>query len=924
VALMRVYCGLATTESPARSAGDRDWLTAAVVDDAGRLLDLCDITDDACGYAELGGLLAERSGGTTGVAVAADTDEHEVTLLLLAAGRPLAIADDETVGDYAERFADDESVDEISAGTAERNAVGLARALQAGALAAASRGAPRELMALGPVLAAHAAVAVSRHGSAVALREVLRELYPAALRAYPDPAAPIPLAILDALPEPGLLGISNRGRDAAVAADLSMAGLADTTTIADAITALRIAASETPRRTGIGKAPTSAVAETIRQAVAAVRACDAAVAALVGLLAAQDLAPRRSEPTRLRAVSPHAIEAARPEPAPRDASPYAPARHAASRSDTTRSDTARPGTVRPEPARSEPGREPVRSEPAWTDAGRFDPAWQESARFDAARASRRARSTGTASGPPAHPTTMPSPPSYPAAEPSAQPGIRPVAAQAPSAGPDAATRPNRTPPQRSVRSSSRSAPPRVDDDFSTPLAPGPVPTADVDLFSMPEMPATPTGGGLRSSWHDEVEPAEPASRGASPTTGPSSTPNESPGTALVPSDYDRIYRERARPTVAYPAAGRPAAPVSNYPVEPRYLGDAGAFSPDASTDGYDADPPRMSGHRAVEDRPRGSYRDDPWVATREPSHGRPAGAEESGPAGGSMNRRSVTSDPSAYEAPQAGGYPTPGVPAPGSRSNWPVTAPDAADDMARTRPDSRSTETMRRATESAGYDTEHSYDSGIPRQRDGRIAPPWQAGDLAPPAEPPSLRLVDPPVLRLVGRDDERDIPARRPGYADDHLPPLPPVPVDDEPDDDLLIFAQARSAWFVDPQDGAEATPSWSAAADHGWSAAERAAHPSIDGETEVGLPRRVPKANLVPGSPLPPVSDDGLPIVRDPAAMAAHTTGYFRGSRRGEEVRGYAVGGRPGRESGEGWDFSRDGWETDREPEYRSAAHR
>ena len=179
-------------------------------------------------------------------------------------------------------------------------------------------------------------------------------------------------------------------------------------------------------------------------------------------------------------------------------------------------------------------------------------------------------------------------------------------------------------------------------------------------------------------------------------------------------------------------------------------------------------------------------------------------------------------------------------------------------------------------------------------------------------------------MLRLVGRGDERDVPSRRPSYADDHLPPLPPVPVDDEPDDDLLIFAQARSAWFVDPQDDAEATPSWSAAADQGWSAAERAAHPSIDGETEVGLPRRVPKANLVPGSPLPPVADDGVPIVRDPAAMAAHTTGYFRGSRRGEEVRGYAVGGRPGRESGEGWDFSRDGWETDREPEYRSAAHR
>ncbi|HZD97606.1 MAG TPA: transposase [Micromonosporaceae bacterium] len=919
---MRVYCGLATTESPVRSTGDSGWLTAAVVDDAGRLLDLCDITDDACGYAELGGLLAERSGGTTGVAVAADTDEHEVTMLLLAAGRPLAIADDETVGDYAERFADDESVDEISAGTAERNAVGLARALQAGALAAASRGAPRELMALGPVLAAHAAVAVSRHGSAVALREVLRELYPAALRAYPDPAAPIPLAILDALPEPGLLGISNRGRDAAVAADLSTTGIADTATIADAITALRIAASETPRRTGIGKGPTSAVAETIRQAVAAVRACDAAVAALVGLLAAQDLAPRRAEPTRLRAVAPRAIEATRFEPAQREDKPYGSARHAASRAETTHS-----GPVSPEPARYESGRESARPEPVRADAARFDPAWQESARYDAARASRRSRSAGAASGPPARPGAMPSAPTFSDGGPTAQPGVRPAAAQAPSAAEEAPPRPNRTPPQRSARSSSRSAPARVDDDFSTPLAPGPVPTADVDLFAMPEMPVSSAGGGLRSSWHDETESP---SHGAPPNTGPSSGPTDSPGTALVPSDYDRIYRDRARSTVAYPAAGRPATPVSNYPVEPRYLGDASAIAPDTATRGYEADSSRTSGHRAAEDRQRGGHRDDPWIATREPSHGRRAAVDESSFAGESsftgepMNGRSVANDASAYEAPRPGAYPTPGVPAPGSRSNWPVAAPDPADDMARTHSDSRSAETTRRSTQPTAYDRENSYESGIPRQRDGRVAPPWQTEDLAPPAEPPTLRVVEPPVLRLVGRDDERDSLSRRAHYADDQLPPLPPLPVDDEPDDDLLIFAQARSAWFVDPHGDEEAAPSWSEAADQGWSAAERAAHPSIDGETEVGLPRRVPKANLVPGSPLPPVTDDGLRIVRDPAAMAAHTTGYFRGSRRGEEVRGYAVGGRPGRESGEGWDFSRDGWETDREPEYRSAAHR
>jgi len=218
-------------------------------------------------------------------------------------------------------------------------------------------------------------------------------------------------------------------------------------------------------------------------------------------------------------------------------------------------------------------------------------------------------------------------------------------------------------------------------------------------------------------------------------------------------------------------------------------------------------------------------------------------------------------------------------------------------------------------------DAEHR--DGIPRQRGGRVAPPWQTDDLAPPAEPPGLRLVEPPALRLV-TPSEADATPRLAGRHGEPAT-LPPVePLADTPDDDLLIFAEARSAWFAGPQSGPDSLPWSDAAADQGWYAAERAAHPLVDGETEVGLPKRVPNANLVPGSALPTASDPAQRAVRDPAAMAAHTTGYFRGSRRGEEVRGYAVGGRPGRESGEGWDFSRDGWDAEREPDYPSAAYR
>jgi hypothetical protein len=115
---------------------------------------------------------------------------------------PLAIADEMTVHEVAERFADDTSYDEVQAPTSQRRAVGLARALQAGALYATAQSPSWDMDELKPVLTAHAAVTAGRQAAAVALREVLRELYPAALRAYLDPAEIIPLQILDAFPSP--------------------------------------------------------------------------------------------------------------------------------------------------------------------------------------------------------------------------------------------------------------------------------------------------------------------------------------------------------------------------------------------------------------------------------------------------------------------------------------------------------------------------------------------------------------------------------------------------------------------------------------------------------------------------------------------------------------------------------------------------
>ncbi|MFC7481284.1 hypothetical protein ACFQX7_16335 [Luedemannella flava] len=56
------------------------------------------------------------------------------------------------------------------------------------------------------------------------------------------------------------------------------------------------------------------------------------------------------------------------------------------------------------------------------------------------------------------------------------------------------------------------------------------------------------------------------------------------------------------------------------------------------------------------------------------------------------------------------------------------------------------------------------------------------------------------------------------------------------------------------------------------------------------------------MPGSPA--TQSRPLRIVRDAASIAEHTTGYFRGRRRGQEIGGFAVGQR---DRG-AWDFNRE----------------
>ncbi|MEU4551002.1 transposase [Micromonospora violae] len=804
VALVRVYCGLASADPADRPASAGSTLTSAVVDDAGRLLHVCEIGDDAAGYAQLVALLVERSGGPSGAAIAADSDDHTVTSLLSAAGRPLAIADDDSVDDFAERFADDDSLEEMQSPPAERRAVGLARALQAGALSAVTLPAPRDLAGYKQVLSAHAALASGRHSAAVALREVLRELYPAALRAYPDPAEPVSLAVLDALPEPGMLGGTvARGREVSVAADaiaahLAADGVADAEEINEAVTALRVAISETPRRAAVNRALTSAVAETVRQAVASVRACDAGCEALVSALSSRASTP---------AQAPGRRAAARRGDSVGELTGLAGANAGLSGLAGTNAGLR---SVRPTPPAVEPA-------PA------------------AGRRSRPEPLPGNA--PLASPRPLGPPPVAPA--PVTPPPVAPAPmTPAAMAGPPSSTLPSRTEPASS----------RIDGPTNRPVSAPPPPPPGI----------TPIAPAQRG----QVPPAE-AGEPFRPT--------------LTTAAINNARAERQRTVI-------PPRPKTNGEPRPSHL------------------------QRPVDEPPTGGF--------------------------------SATDLSIPVPTPRPGQESAP----PGSRANWPLV--NNPEDPADSSPDN---------PVAYSYGGSRGVDAPTdPGRADGRVTPPWLADDLPP--EPPMLRLVEPPPLadralreglnppadqhletpplRLVDREQaaRNGRPPARTERAAEHRPPPPvehrpppmehrPPPVADEGDGDLLIFAQAKSAWFVGHAE--ESDLDWSTTADTGWQAAEQAARPAVGAETNAGLPKRVPQANLVPGSPLR--EERPLRIVRDAASLAENTTGYFRGWRRGQEIGGFAVGGRPGREAAGGWDFSRDHGDRDddREYEYRSAGY-
>jgi hypothetical protein len=107
-----------------------------------------------------------------------------------------------------------------------------------------------------------------------------------------------------------------------------------------------------------------------------------------------------------------------------------------------------------------------------------------------------------------------------------------------------------------------------------------------------------------------------------------------------------------------------------------------------------------------------------------------------------------------------------------------------------------------------------------------------------------------------------------------------------------LPIFESVESDWFRRGRHSSDRATSsssvetaagdWTSAADEGWRAAQAVSKPASGGVTTSGLPKRVPNANLVPGT----VSGEGLqapPPVRSPSLTRERFANFQRGIREG-----------------------------------------
>ncbi|MFJ9448646.1 nitrate- and nitrite sensing domain-containing protein [Kitasatospora sp. NPDC101235] len=194
-------------------------------------------------------------------------------------------------------------------------------------------------------------------------------------------------------------------------------------------------------------------------------------------------------------------------------------------------------------------------------------------------------------------------------------------------------------------------------------------------------------------------------------------------------------------------------------------------------------------------------------------------------------------------------------------------------------------------------DDQYGYDQGGYQQdgyadQYGRQAEESPAGHPYTP-EPPALPAAEPPTTLPSG------LPQRRPGeqLAGGGLAagPAGGSPAGDSPN----WFAGAKDTSAPAAQRGHDvsslggygptgptASAAWQSPNDGDWQRAEQLREPSSSGTTGAGLPRRVPKQNLVPGNAHQPTPQDGPQVSRSPEEVRGRLTNLRRGVEQGRSA--------------------------------------
>jgi signal transduction histidine kinase len=217
-----------------------------------------------------------------------------------------------------------------------------------------------------------------------------------------------------------------------------------------------------------------------------------------------------------------------------------------------------------------------------------------------------------------------------------------------------------------------------------------------------------------------------------------------------------------------------------------------------------------------------------------------------------------------------------------------------------------------------------AYDTGStsapPYDADGPSVPLYDAGSTSAPDDspmPPAPANGPLPVYgtptrserQVTSGSDGDELPFRTPPEQVQRAIVVPPAAAAGE-EHRLPIFESVESDWFRRGRHGASragqvastatttsSTGGWTSPADEGWRAAEAAHVPTSGGVTLSGLPKRVPRANLVPGT-----------VGVDTAAPAATAAPARSATQARERLASFQRGMREGRAAARDSDLTSD----------------